>query len=65
MRGNVSTRAVQRAAVLAGGRDALAQRLSVPRAQVDQWLAEERQPTMAMLLRMVDLILDETADDKR
>jgi DNA-binding transcriptional regulator YdaS (Cro superfamily) len=57
---NVSTRAVQRAALLAGGRDALARRLGVTRAQIDQWVAAKRRPTMAMLLRLVEFILDKT-----
>lgn len=63
MASSVYVRAVQRAVELAGSRDALAKHLGVARAQVDEWLAEGRKPTMPMLLRTVEFILDETAPD--
>ena len=57
---NVHSRALQRASELAGGRAALAERLSVPRADIDAWITGERRPLLAVLLRVVEVILDET-----
>jgi hypothetical protein len=56
---NVHSRAVQRATELAGGRQALAERLDLPRTDVDAWLAGERRPRLPELLRIVEVILDE------
>ena len=61
---SVHVRAVQRATELAGSRDALAKRLGVTRAEVDQWLAEERKPSMPELLEIVEFILDETGPEE-
>jgi len=55
---NVHSRAVQKAAELAGGRQALADRLSLPRVDIDARIAGERRPSMAVLLRIVEFILD-------
>ena len=60
MSSSVQSRAVQRAAHLAGGRQALADRLQLARPDIDAWIADERRPEMAVLLRMVELILDLT-----
>jgi hypothetical protein len=49
---------VQRATEIAGGRQALADRLNLPRADIDAWIAGERRPSMAVLLLIVELILD-------
>lgn len=55
---SVQSRAVERAARLVGGRQALADRLHLPRADVDAWIADERRPEMAVFVRIVELILD-------
>jgi hypothetical protein len=57
---SVHSRAVRRAAELAGGRQALADTLEVPRTDIDAWIADERRPALAVLLRIVELILDHT-----
>lgn len=62
MSSNVHSRAVQRAAILAGGRDTLAERLELSRADIDAWAAGERRPDLPMLLRLVEVILDETEE---
>jgi hypothetical protein len=51
---------VHKAAELLGGRQALADRLLLPRPDIDAWIAEERRPPFADLLRIVEVILDET-----
>lgn len=61
---NVHSRAVQRAAELAGGRSALAERLEATKADIDAWIAGERKPGLPVLLQVVELILDETDDPK-
>ena len=58
MSSSVQSRAVQRAAQLAGGRQALADRLNLARSDIDAWIAGEARPDLAVLLRMVELILD-------
>ena len=60
MSSSLHSRAVQRAAALAGGRQALAERLALPRADIDAWAAGERRPAFPVLLRVVEVILDET-----
>jgi hypothetical protein len=59
--GTVYSRALLRAAELAGGRDKLARVLRVPKAEIDKWTAGEAKPPREVFLRVVDLILDETA----
>jgi hypothetical protein len=61
MSASVHSRAVQRAAQLAGGRQALADRLDLTRPDIDAWIADQARPTMPVLLRIVELILDNTA----
>jgi hypothetical protein len=58
MSSSVHSRAVQRAAELAGGRQALADRLDLKRPDIDAWIAGQGRPTLPVLLRIVDLILD-------
>ena len=58
---SVYSRALQRAAELLGGRDKLAHILQVPKADLDTWIAERSKPPRDVFLRVVDLILDETA----
>ena len=60
MSSNVHSRAVQRAAQISGGRQALADRLSVQRADIDAWIAGDRRPAMPVMLQIVELILDQT-----
>jgi hypothetical protein len=58
---SVYSRALMKAAELVGGRAQLAQVLQVPRAEIDQWIADEAKPPREIFLRIVDIILDETA----
>jgi hypothetical protein len=34
--------------------------LHLPRPDIDAWIADERRPTLADLLRIVEIILDES-----
>jgi DNA-binding transcriptional regulator YdaS (Cro superfamily) len=61
MAASVYSRAVQRASELVGGGERLARRLRVPRADIEQWIAGKAKPPREIFLRIVDLILDETA----
>jgi len=61
MAASVYSRTVQKAVELLGGRDRLAKVLQVPRAELDRWIADEAKPPREMFLRVVDLILDESA----
>ena len=58
---SVYSRALSKAAELVGGRAQLAQVLQVPRAEIDKWIADESKPPREIILRIVDIILDETA----
>jgi len=57
---SVHSRAVRKAAELIGGRQALADRLDLARPDIDAWIADERRPALAELLRIVEVILDES-----
>lgn len=57
---SVHSRAVRKAAELTGGRQALADRLHLARPDIDAWIADERRPTLPELLRIVEIILDES-----
>jgi len=61
MAASVYSRALQKAAELCGGRDKLCRVLQLPKADVDRWIADEAKPPRDIFLRVVDLILDETA----
>lgn len=61
MPASVYSRALQKAAELLGGRDQLSRALQVPKAAIDQWIAGEGKPPREVFLRVVDLILDESA----
>jgi DNA-binding transcriptional regulator YiaG len=61
---SLHARAVRKAAALVGGTEALAARLGVPSATVGAWLAGDKQPTFPVLLRIVEVILDETGDGR-
>ena len=58
---SVYSRALGRAAELLGGREKLAKVLQVPAADLDAWIADRAKPPRDIFLRVVDLILDETA----
>ena len=58
---SVYSRALNRAAELLGGRDKLAKVLQVPATELDKWIADQAKPPREIFLRIVDLILDETA----
>jgi hypothetical protein len=58
MPSSVHSRAVQKAAQLAGGRQALADKLAMELPDIEAWIAGERRPSMAQLLQVIDLILD-------
>jgi len=51
---------VQKAAQVAGGRQALADKLGLELPDIEAWVAGERRPSMAVMLQLVDLILDAT-----
>jgi DNA-binding transcriptional regulator YdaS (Cro superfamily) len=61
---NVHSRALVRAAELAGSRDALAGRLGVERARLDEWIVGKKRPGMPLMLRVVGVILDEMEEDE-
>jgi hypothetical protein len=52
---------LQKAADLLGGREKLAKVLRVPLAELDKWIADQSKPPRETFLRVVDLILDESA----
>jgi hypothetical protein len=58
---SVYSRALQKAAELAGGREKLSKILQVPRAEIDKWIADQAKPPRETFLRIVDLILDATS----
>jgi|tagenome__1003787_1003787.scaffolds.fasta_scaffold20631611_2 hypothetical protein len=60
MPSSVHSRAVQKAAQVAGGRQALADKLGLELPDIEAWVAGERRPSMAVMLQLVDLILDAT-----
>ena len=58
---SVYSRAVQKAADLLGGRDRLAKVLLVPVSKIDHWIADKSRPPRDVFLRVVDIVLDESA----
>jgi hypothetical protein len=52
---------VRKAAEMAGGRDALARTLQVPVADVDKWILGEKKPPRELFLRVVDLLIEDSA----
>jgi hypothetical protein len=63
MTASVYSRALLRAAELLGGRDKLARALRVPKSEIDHWTAGDSKPPRDVFLRVVDMILDETAGE--
>ena len=60
MPASVYSRTLQKAAELAGGQKKLARQLRVPLSDLQSWIADKDEPPMAIFLRAVDLVLDET-----
>ena len=58
---SVYSRALLRAAELLGGRDKLSKVLRVPKDELDTWIRGDAKPPREVFLRVVDIILDETA----
>lgn len=58
---SVYSRAVRKAAEMAGGREALARRLQLPLADVDKWILGEKKPPREVFLRVVDLLIEDSA----
>ena len=57
---SVYSRTLQKAAEAAGGQKKLARVLRVPLADLEKWLADKDEPPMAVFLKAVDMVLDET-----
>jgi len=57
---SVYSRTMQKAAEAAGGAKKLARILRVPLMDLEKWIAGKDEPPMAVFLRAVDLVLDET-----
>jgi hypothetical protein len=58
---SVYSRAVRKAAEMAGGREELARSLQVPLADVDKWILGEKKPPRDVFLRVVDLLIEDSA----
>jgi len=56
---SVQSRALRKAAELAGGQKKLAERLGVSVAEIEKWAAGEAATPREIFLRVVDLIIDE------
>lgn len=61
MASSVYARTFQKAAELAGGSKKLARDLHVPLADLEKWIAGKDVPPMAIFLKAVDVVLDETS----
>ena len=57
----VYSRTLLKAAQLAGGSQKLARHLRVPLADLQKWLGGSDAPPIAVFLKAVDLVLDETS----
>lgn len=60
MASKVMSRTFQKAAELMGGQKNLARRLRVPIAELQKWIAGGGEPPIAIFLKAVDVVLDET-----
>jgi len=58
---SVYSRAVRKAAEMAGGRDELARMLQVARADIEKWILGERKPPREVFLRVVDFLIADSA----
>ncbi len=61
MAASVYSRALLRAAELSGGKEKLARILQVTAPELERWIADRAKPPREIFLRIVDLILDQTA----
>lgn len=61
MASSTYTRALKLAAELIGGQAKLRRHLRVPAADLQEWIEDRSVPPMAVFLRVVDLIIEETA----
>jgi hypothetical protein len=57
---SVYSRTLQKAAEAAGSQKKLARLLRVPLVDLDKWIAGKDEPPMAVFLKAVDLVLDDT-----
>ena len=57
----VYSKTFSKAAELLGGEKALARELRVPVADLNKWIAGSAKPPLSIFLRVIDLVLDETA----
>ena len=44
-----------------GGREELARALQVPQAEVDRWILGEKKPPREVFLRVVDILIEDSA----
>ena len=58
---SVYSRAVRKAAEMLGGREKLARTLQVPVAEIEKWILGERKPPRELFLRVVDLLIEDSA----
>jgi hypothetical protein len=56
----VYSRTLQKAAELIGGQKKLCRHLRVPMADLQAWIDDKSVPPMAIFLRAVDLVIEET-----
>ncbi len=60
MASSVYSRALQKAAELMGSHQKLSRYLQVPAADLQSWILDKGTPPVAIFLRVIDFILDET-----
>jgi hypothetical protein len=58
---SVYSRAVRKAAELVGGRGELARILQAPQADVEKWILGDKKPPRELFLRVVDLLIEDSA----
>jgi hypothetical protein len=56
----VYSRTLRKAAELVGGRAKLCRHLRVPMAELEKWIDDQAVPPIAIFLRAVDLVVDDT-----
>jgi hypothetical protein len=57
----VYSRTLRKAAELIGGRAKLCRHLRVPMGELEQWIDDKAVPPIAIFLRAVDLVVEDTA----
>ena len=60
MASSVYSRTFQKASEISGGQKKLARQLRVPIKDLESWIADAATPPMAVFLKAVDLVLDDT-----